>query len=197
MNGAPGTPSSRAPTPASSTSRTPLRDALVAACTLNIFNNHCDRVRMANIAQMINVLQAMILTDNEKMLLTPTWHVFEMYTVHHDAKLLPSELQTPDCRGGRIGCRSSTPRRHATVRAKPCHPVQPQRHGSGRAVLRAAGRKRRKLSGRVLTAAEINAHNTFDQPEKVKAAVFKACKTTDTGFAATLPAKSVVVLELE
>src|SRR5262249_3960253 len=74
-----------------------LRDALVAGSTLNIFNNHCDRVKMANIAQMINVLQAMILTDKEKMVLTPTYHVFEMYTVHHDAKLLPTELQSADC----------------------------------------------------------------------------------------------------
>src|SRR5947207_3761745 len=74
-----------------------LRDAVLAALNLNIFARHADRVRMANIAQMINVLQAMILTDKEKMVLTPTYHVFEMYTVHHDAKLLPSELQSADC----------------------------------------------------------------------------------------------------
>ena len=73
-----------------------LRDALVAGVTLNIFNNHADRVKMANIAQMINVLQAMILTDNEKMTVTPSYWVFEMDTVHHDATLLPSELQSVD-----------------------------------------------------------------------------------------------------
>ena len=73
-----------------------LRDALVAGVTLNIFNRHCDRVRMANIAQTVNVLQAMILTDKEKMLLTPTYHVFEMYSVHHDATLLPSDLTCED-----------------------------------------------------------------------------------------------------
>ena len=77
-----------------------LRDALVAGLTLNIFNQHCDRVRMANIAQTINVLQAMILTDKEKMLLTPTYHVFEMYTVHHDATLLPTELKCADYQFG-------------------------------------------------------------------------------------------------
>src|SRR5258706_14865674 len=66
-----------------------LRDALVAGTTLNIFNNHCDRVRMANLAQTINVLQAVILTDKEKMILTPTYHVMEMYNVHQDATLLP------------------------------------------------------------------------------------------------------------
>ena len=73
-----------------------LRDALIAGVTLNIFNNHADRVKMANIAQMINVLQAMILTDNEKMTVTPSYWVFEMDTVHHDATLLPSDLQSVD-----------------------------------------------------------------------------------------------------
>ena len=68
----------------------------MAGVTLNIFNQHCDRVKMANIAQTINVLQAMILTDKEKMILTPTYHVFEMYTVHHDATLLPTELTCGD-----------------------------------------------------------------------------------------------------
>ena len=77
-----------------------LRDALVAGVTLNIFNRHCDRVRMANIAQTVNVLQAMILTDKEKMLLTPTYHVFEMYKVHQDATLLPAELTCADYRFG-------------------------------------------------------------------------------------------------
>ena len=59
-----------------------LRDALVAAINFHIFQRHADRVAMANIAQMINVLQAMILTDKEKMVLTPTYHVFEMFKVH-------------------------------------------------------------------------------------------------------------------
>ena len=66
-----------------------LRDAIVAAVNLNIFNNHCDRVKMANIAQTINVLQAVILTDKEKMLLTPTYWAYYLYKVHQDATLLP------------------------------------------------------------------------------------------------------------
>ena len=73
-----------------------LRDALVAGISLNIFNNHCDRVRMANIAQTVNVLQAMILTEGEKMIVTPTYHVFDMYKVHQDATLLPFDLQCDD-----------------------------------------------------------------------------------------------------
>ena len=65
-----------------------LRDAIVAGVNLNIFNSHADRVRMANIAQMVNVLQAVVLTDKEKMVLTPTYHVFRMYKVHQGATLI-------------------------------------------------------------------------------------------------------------
>ena len=73
-----------------------LRDAILAALNLHLFQAHADRVTMANIAQMINVLQAMILTDKEKMLLTPTYHVFEMFKVHQGGTFLPVELQSPD-----------------------------------------------------------------------------------------------------
>src|SRR4029079_14541327 len=73
-----------------------LRDALVAGTTLNIFNNHCDRVKMANLAQTINVLQSIILTEGNKMLLTPTYHVFDLYKVHQDAKYLPVKFVSPD-----------------------------------------------------------------------------------------------------
>ena len=69
-----------------------VRDALVAGVTLNIFNKHCDRVKMANIAQMVNVLQAVILTEGEKMVKTPTYHVFHMYRHHQGAELLNSTL---------------------------------------------------------------------------------------------------------
>src|SRR3989337_1258680 len=71
-----------------------MRDAMIAGVTLNVFHNHCDRVKMANLAQTINVLQAVILTDKEKMLLTPTYHVMEMYTVHHEARLLPLTVES-------------------------------------------------------------------------------------------------------
>ena len=73
-----------------------LRDAVVAGINLNIFNKHADRVKMANIAQMVNVLQAMILTDKEKMVLTPTYYVFKMYKVHQDATLIPIDLSAPE-----------------------------------------------------------------------------------------------------
>src|SRR5690606_28799591 len=71
-----------------------MRDAMIAGATLNIFNNHSDRVKMANLAQTVNVLQAVILTDDEKMILTPTYHVMKMYAVHQDATLLKLDLKT-------------------------------------------------------------------------------------------------------
>lgn len=175
-----------------------LRDAMVAACTLNIFNNHADRVKMANIAQTINVLQAMILTDKEKMILTPTYHVFEMYTVHHDAKLLPTEVQSSDYtfQADKVptlnasASRDNAGKMHVTLcNLNPNAPVEVS--------CDLQGAKATKVSGRVLTAPEITAHNTFAKPDVVAPAAFDAFKVADSGFTATLPAKSIVVLEIE
>jgi alpha-N-arabinofuranosidase len=175
-----------------------LRDALVAGTTLNIFNNHADRVRMANIAQMINVLQAMILTDKEKMLLTPTYHVFEMYSVHQDAKLLKSEVRsTPYAMGteeipavNASASRDSAGKIHVTLcNLNPTTPAE--------VACEIQGATAKKLEGRILTAAKITSHNTFDQPDTVKTEVFNEFKTTSNGFDTTLPAKSIVALELE
>ncbi len=175
-----------------------LRDALVAGVTLNIFQQHCDRVRMANIAQTINVLQAMILTDKEKMILTPTYHVFDMFAVHQDAKWLPAELTCGDYQfeQEKIPALNVSASRDAAgkIHVSLCNldPNQP-------AVLacQLPGAKPSKIAGRVLTAPEMTAHNTFDQPQRIKPADFTDCRLTDGGFTATLPAKSVVVLELE
>ena len=73
-----------------------MRDAVLAGATLNIFHKHSERVRMANLAQIVNVLQSVVLTSGEKMLLTPTYHVMEMYNVHQDATNLPIEIKTND-----------------------------------------------------------------------------------------------------
>src|SRR5688572_26940189 len=78
-----------------------MRDAMIAGTTLNTFNNHCDRVRMANLAQAINVLQAVILTNEEKLALTPTYHVMEMYNVHQDAIMLPLTVNSNDYKLGK------------------------------------------------------------------------------------------------
>ena len=175
-----------------------LRDALVAAVTLDIFNGHGDRVRMANIAQTINVLQAMILTQGEKLILTPTYHVFELYTPHHDATWLPVELQSADYafEQERIPALSASASRDkaGVLHVSLCN-LNPREPAEVACVLQ--GAKAQKLSGRVLTAPDMRAHNTFDHPEQVKPETFNACRVTDDGFAVTLPAKSVVMLTLE
>jgi alpha-N-arabinofuranosidase len=175
-----------------------LRDALVAGSTLNLFNTHCDRVKMANIAQMINVLQAMILTDKEKIALTPTYYVFEMYTAHHDAKLLPTELQSPDYQLGDqkvpalnvSASRDTAGKIHITL----CN-LNPT--AAAELVCQLQGAKPQKLSGRVLTASEMTAHNTFEKPDDLKPAEFNGGQVAGDGFTLSLPAKSVVVLEIE
>ncbi len=175
-----------------------LRDALVAGLTLNIFNQHCDRVKMANIAQIINVLQAMILTAKEKMLLTPTYHVFEMYTVHHDATLLPTDVTCADYTmgGDKVpGLSVSASRDKAgAIHVSLCN-LNP--NAAAEVTCDLHGAKPQSVSGRVLTADAMQTHNTFDKPETLKPAAFSDCKLTEGGFAAKLPAKSVVVLELK
>jgi alpha-N-arabinofuranosidase len=175
-----------------------LRDALVAGVTLNIFNQHCDRVKMACIAQLANVLQAMVLTDNKKMTVTPSYWVFEMYTVHHDATLLPSELQSADYNynsktipgvSASASC-DKDGKIHVTLcNLNPDQPAQ--------VTCDLQGAKAQKISGRILTASEMNAHNTFGQPDNVKPVEFNAFGVTNDGFVTTLPPKSVVVLELK
>ncbi len=88
-----------------------MRDALVAGITLNIFNKHCDRVRMANIAQLVNVLQALILTEGNCMVLTPTYYVFEMYKYHQDATLIDSYIHTKAIGNGEV----NVPNLHESV----------------------------------------------------------------------------------
>jgi len=175
-----------------------LRDALVAGITLNVFNRHADRVRMANIAQTVNVLQAMILTDKARMLLTPTFHVFEMYSVHHDATLLPTDLTTASYRFEREeipGLNVSASR----DKAGKIHLTLCNLNPSSAAELgcRVEGGKGSPVSGRVLTAGAIQAHNTFDSPDAVQPADFRDFKAEGEGFRVNVPSKSVVVLTLE
>jgi alpha-N-arabinofuranosidase len=174
-----------------------LRDALVAGTTLNIFNNHCDRVRMANIAQMINVLQAMILTDKDKMLLTPTYHVFHLYAVHQEAKRLPIDLQSSDYEFGseKIPSLNASASRDAggVIHVSLCN-LNP--NSAVEVSCELEGASVQNLSGRILTAPLITSHNTFGKPQEVKTAAFDGLKKTSQGFVAALPAKSVVAVEL-
>ncbi len=175
-----------------------LHDALVASATLDIFVKHAGRVKMANIAQTVNVLQAMVLTKGERMVLTPTFHVFEMYTVHHDAKMLPVEVE---CRRAgpeedRIPVLSACASRDAAgkvhISLSNLDPREPCE-----VVCEVRGAPARKAGGRILTAGEINAHNTFEVPVAVEPAAFEGARIKDGAIEAVLPAKSVVVLEVE
>jgi alpha-N-arabinofuranosidase len=172
-----------------------IRDALVAGASLNIFNQHADRVKMANIAQTINVLQAMILTDKEKMILTPTYHVFEMYTVHHNAKLVPAEVKSAryEADGENIPMInvSASRGRGGQLNVTLCN-LDPNREAFVNCDVR--GLAVQSLNGRVLTAETITAHNTFDKPEVVKPAPFSQFARTPGGFTAVLPPKSVVLV---
>lgn len=175
-----------------------LRDALVAGVSLNVMNQHCERVKMGNIAQTVNVLQAMILTDKEKMILTPTYHVFDMYKVHQDATMLPSDLECEeysfdgqDLPGLHVSAsKDASGKIHVSI----CN-LNPNEDAKLNCEIR--GAETGGISGQVLTAGAITSHNTFEDPNVVKPAEFSDFKKTDKGFTATLPAKSVVLLELK
>ena len=175
-----------------------IRDALVAGLTLNIFHKHADRVRMANLAQTVNVLQSVILTDKEKMLLTPTYHVMRMYQGHQGARVLDLTLpENPVLAGD-----PSLPRFSVTasvdqaevVRISICH-LDPEASATLDLTLppEMVGRK---VVGEVLTAPKMDSHNTFDAPEAVKPMAFTAFRSTAKGLELTLPARSVTVLTL-
>ncbi len=175
-----------------------LRDAIVAALNFNIFHNHADRVYMANIAQTVNVLQAMILTDKEKMILTPTYHVFEMYKVHQGGTYLPLDLKTPDYVLGeeKIPAVSATASRDSAGRIHlSLANTNPREAISVSTSL--SGVSAKKVSGRVLTAPAIDSHNTFDAPSVVAPQSFSGATLKDGKLSIALPAKSVVVLTIE
>jgi alpha-N-arabinofuranosidase len=174
-----------------------LRDALVAAINLNIFNQHADRVRMANIAQTVNVLQSVILTDKERMILTPTYHIFEMFKVHQGATLIPVELTAPEYRLGQASVpalqasasRDQTGKLHLSiVNLDPNRPAQVAAKFSGATV--------KNVTGRVLTAVAMNTVNTFAQPDAVRPVAFNGTELEHGQVTLNLPAKSVVVLEI-
>jgi alpha-L-arabinofuranosidase len=174
-----------------------MRDAIIAALNLHIFQAHADRVSMANIAQMVNVLQAMILTDRDRIVLTPTYHVFEMLKVHQGATSLPIELTTQDLPGtgesipnvSASASRDAAGRIHVSL-------VNTSPDGPATVSCTLTGAALGSPSGRVLTAPEMTAHNTFDAPHAVEPAPFGGATASGGRLTVVLPALSVVVLEL-
>jgi alpha-N-arabinofuranosidase len=174
-----------------------MRDAITAAIHLNIFNRHADRIKGANIAQMVNVLQSVILTNGDKMVLTPTYHVFRMFSVHQDARLLNADLKCEDYtlwdkkipsvsasasvdNDGRmhISLANLNPRKQITVNC----PI--------------VGESYTKVTGEILTSPEMNSFNSFEHPDVVKPAGFSSFTLKDGLLTVIMPSKSVVVLEL-
>jgi len=172
-----------------------LRDALVAGINLNIFNNHCDRVKMANIAQMVNVLQAIILTEGEKMVLTPTYHVFDMYKVHQEADLLQVNLENEEYRFGDDAIpqvsASASMDKDGVIHISICN-LSHEKDVEIDCQLR--GTEVSGVSGTILTAPAMNAHNTFDAPENIKPARFNGASLKNGVLRIEMPPKSVVVL---
>jgi len=175
-----------------------LRDAVVAAVNFNIFHRHADRVRMANIAQMVNVLQAMILTKGPQMVLTPTYHVFKMFRPFQDATYLPVDLQAPSYTLGSTtvpGVSLSAARTKdgkivlGLVNLNPKTPTPLS--------LTIAGAQLKQVHGDVLTASSMDAHNTFETPDAIHPVEFKGATVKGGTLSLTLPAKSVVVLSLD
>jgi alpha-N-arabinofuranosidase len=173
-----------------------IRDALIAALNINIFARHADRVRMANIAQMINVLQAMILTDGAKMILTPTYHVFRMYVPFQDATFVPVSYDA-----GRYAHGAITLPRVDAIAAKDASGtlwlsltnLDPGRRVDVSTSL--VGMKVSTASGETLTAPAIDSVNTFDAPTSVTPRPVSAHVQADR-LTVTLDPKSVTVLAL-
>jgi alpha-N-arabinofuranosidase len=178
--------------------RNTLRDAVVAALNFNIFHAHAERVRMTNIAQMVNVLQAMIITDKEKMLLTPTYHAYKMYIPFQDATSLPVAVDNDvaySSNGKGVPGISATAARakdgKVYIALVNTHPTR-----ASDVTLNVAGLTVGGVAGQVLTADAMDAHNTFEQPQAIKPAPFSA-RAQDGKLTIKVPAKAVMVFAVE
>lgn len=174
-----------------------LRDALLAAVNINIFVHHAQRVRMTNIAQMVNVLQAMILTDGPRMVLTPTYHVFDMYRPFQDGTALPLDLPrtwynreewtAPAVTGSAV--RGKDGAVHVALAN-----IDP---GQGHHLdIALAGMSAASVSGRVLTAGRVQDVNDFGAPARVVPVAFGGATIRDGALSVDLPPRAVVVLDL-
>ena len=175
-----------------------LRDALVAATTLNIFNNHADRVKGANLAQAVNVIQSLILTKGDQMLLTPTYYVFELYKIHQNAKLLNINIESPLYIIGKdtlkaVNASASKDENGiihlSLVNLDPNHSVT--------VTTRLDEFKGKKTVAQILTSAKLTDINTFENPTLLHLNPFNAVKIKDDILTTTLPAKSIVVITIQ
>jgi alpha-N-arabinofuranosidase len=175
-----------------------LRDALVAATNFHIFMRHADRVRMANIAQMVNVLQSMIRTDGPRMVLTPTYYAFLMYRPFQGATAIPVNMSTPNYTIGSetVPAIDVTAARGADgttyvglINADPNQPADVS--------LSLPGSAQRRVTGELLTGAKMDSRNDFGQAEQVRTVPFSSARWSGGTLDVSMPAKSVVVLTIK
>lgn len=174
-----------------------MRDALVAALNFNIFHKYTRRLKMANIAQVVNVLQAMILTNETEMVLTPTYHVFEMYNVHQDAEYLASDIITPKTKCDRaidvpvvdITASKKDGELHLSL-------VNTDLKNSKKVLVTFDDPKSvsKILSARVLSSKDVRDYNDFGSADKVAPKAFSDYKLTKQGLELVLPPVSVVAV---
>ncbi len=176
-----------------------IRDALVAGITLHVFHRHSDRVRMANIAQLVNVLQSVVLTEGERMLLTPTYHVFDLFKVHQDAELLDLHEAVDQIGSDRealpqisaSASRDAEGRIHLSLcnlDHRSCASVAIELSGWGEDEI--------QVKGSILASGQTDGHNTFDSPDRVAPTTFTDFTVAANRLTANLPPMSVAVLEL-
>jgi len=173
-----------------------LRDALVAGINFNIFNNYAERVYMANIAQTINVLQAVILTEGAGMILTPTYHVFDMYKVHHDAVKLPVYVDCESVKGmpaiSASASRDDDNRIHISMtNIDPAKAKTVSVDMAGSVLSNSV-----KITARIVTAEKLQEHNTFEKPAAVTLQEFSGASISGGKINVELPPASVVTLSL-
>ena len=179
-----------------------MRDAIVASLSLDIFHKYTRRVKMANIAQVVNVLQAMVLTKGDQMILTPTYHVFEMYKVHQDAEFLPVSYNTD---ANAVGVGESVPCLSVTASRKDgavnVDFTNTDLKNSNEITLTwtnlGIDPKNANVEARILTADKVTDYNEFGKPAKVAPKEFKKIKTSKDGITFTLPAMSIVAVSIK
>jgi alpha-N-arabinofuranosidase len=168
----------------------------LAGATLNIFNNHADRVRMANLAQCVNVLQAVILTDKAKMILTPTYHVMQMYSVHQDAKLLPITINSPlyTYNGETLPALSASASKdkNGLVHISLVN-IDSKKENKIEIDIKELGIK--NVSGSLLASPKLQDFNSFDNPTKIQPTAFKGFEIKKGKLVITVPPFSVIMLE--
>lgn len=173
-----------------------LRDALLAAMTLNIFNNHCDRVRMSNIAQLVNVLQALFLTKDEKFLKTPTFYIYNMYKVHQDAKLIPSNVTTGNVVNGLPQVTVSASKDADGLVHVSFVNVDLEKAAEIECIIN-SDNSYSADGGEIVTSAKAQDCNTFEVPNTITEKSFNDYKIKGNRVSIKVPAKSAVTICLK